>query len=288
MTSITVESQARLSAVLRYLYRGNYSLFLRSCDMSGVQVNKTDRYQYGNLLMALRVAGIVEADQAEGTISWSYAADGDVAIQSLRPKRIPLMPSAVLDAFRHDCRPLITDDAGVALLQGMANVSDINEANIVEFGPALLERIPSLKEVDSLVCAEEALRLDGASNVEVFDLNAARWQPVGFDEVIGDNLIRLRRRYSGTTYYISLPDGFSYLKISDPDWAFPMAMNVLGWRLERFISGDSTIKFPRAFRLPIILLRFIFANAASMRIGAQLSFVDVHPDAVSRVVAYFS
>jgi hypothetical protein len=288
MTTITAESQARLSAVLKYLHRGNYSLFLRSCETSGLAAEKTDRYRYGNLLMALRVAGVVETDQTEGTISWSYAADGDVAIKSLRPKRIPLTPSAILDALSLDCRPLITDDDGVALLQGIETIGDMYGADIVEFGPALLDRMPSLKEVDGLVCAEEALRLDGASNVEVFNLNAGKWQPISLDEVTGDNLMRVRRRYSGTTYYISLPDGFSYLKISDPDWAFPMAMNVLGWRLGRFICGDSTIRFPRAFRLPVMLLRFIFANAASMRIGAQLSFVDVHPDAVSRVVAYFS
>jgi len=256
--------------------------------MSGLPANDSDRYRHANLLMALLVAGVVETEQTEGAISWSYAADRDITIKSLRPKRIPLTAGGPLDTKIPDGHALITDDNGAALLHGMAIVGEIFEPQVVDFGPSVLGRIPPLREVDTLVCSEEALRLDSTSNVEIFDLNSGRWQSVMFDEVAGDRLIRLRRKYFGMTYYISLADSLSYLRISDPDWAFPMAMNVLGWRLGRFISADSHIRFPRAFRLPVMLLRFIFANAGSMRIGAQLAFADVHPDALSRVVAYLS
>jgi hypothetical protein len=130
--------------------------------------------------------------------------------------------------------------------------------------------------------------MDSPARLEILNPSRWVWESVQPDCLGEGALIRVRQQFGSAAYFVAANRTGLFVRITDPDWALPIAMNLLGWRLRDFRRGEGELSFPRAFRLPVILLRFLFANSAETSVGSRLVFRRICPLAMHAVSSYLS
>jgi hypothetical protein len=278
-----------LAAVLRYLHRGEMGTFGRACSLAGLPLGRDDRFGQADLLFAAQLAGLVEVTYSDGIRSWWAAFDGDVSFLSHAPKTVP----TTREWFRQSgasARPLITDQEGRALLLGADQGEDAIPDQACDFRVGFMSRIPSLRSVERQMVREESHWAESAdARTEVFSHERAQWLTPDADHHVSHALVRTRTTFTGWAYHVVAQHAGIGFAIADPDWAFPIALNILGWDATSFVRFDAgRLSVRRAFRLPALLLRYLFANATFVTIGPTVVFDGMHEAAAAPLLEYLS
>jgi hypothetical protein len=287
---ITALTQPLLCAVLQYRHHGNFAEFKQASDLALGAVASGDRYFYSNLLLAAQIAGLLEMSLEKGTIHWWVAFEGDIRVRSVRPKSIGTSG----DWFNQphcDYRPLITNSRGEAFILGCderASTPDETRSPGI-FETPLTSRLMPYAMLERCVCTQEPISIELDRSEERFDVRRGEWIPVDDAENPDLQLFRARQRYSGLCYYLQSQKLRVRLRITQPEWAFVVAYNVLRWSLDDLlVIRDQTITLRRAVRLPALILRFLFAAAHTVVIGPEVRFLGMDPAAIENIRAYFS
>jgi len=265
-----VDSQLKLAAVLKYLRRGDFASFRRAAELAGYLKSGDRRFAAADAFLASQLAGFIEVESADGERVWWSTLDRVIAVRSARPKTIPTGPVGPA-APEAQLRSLIDDAGGNALVWGMECSVD-RTAGACDFGPGFLNRLPRLATIEKQVTRLEKLGAQFAvGHAEWFSPEDAGWKPTMASEAPIRALLRVRREYGPWLYLVTMGESRQAILLVDQEWALPLARTILGWPLSRVLrSDDGVTRVARAFRLPSLILRFIFANAESVVLGPWL------------------
>lgn len=286
---ITAELQAALAATLRYFHHGDMGTFARACVVAGVPCGPDERFRYADLFLTAQLAGLVDVNHSDGNRMWWASVDQDIFVRSECSKWIPTRTESVA-AYDGVLRALVLDQQGQQLLIGGKADRRNLAVECCDFGKSFLLRLPSLRMVERQLVREEApWPRDEALRKEVFWPDTAQWRPEEHSDAVQRGLVRSRKKFTGWTYQVVAKDLGLGFTITDPEWVFPLALNILGWDVETFASYEGgRLQIKRAFRLPSLLLRFLFANAGTTRVGPVLIFGDICADAAGALLNYLS
>jgi len=263
-----LDSQLRLASVLRYLRRGDFGSFKRAAELSGYLQSGDGRFAAPDIFLACQMAGFIEVESSDGERLWWATLDRTIDIRSTRPKVILTREAQKTD---RQPRSLISDKDGNALIWGLEE-SAYTSTEACDFGPGFLGRLPRLTAIEKQTTRYEQLSEGFAvGHVERFSPEEGGWRPVPPTETPIHTLLRMRREYGPWMYAVTLAAPHQSILLSDQEWALPLARNILGWSRSNFLRVDDRVTLvARAFRLPSLMLRFIFANAVSVTLGPWL------------------
>lgn len=284
---MTAQSQAVLADLLKYFHHGDFSVFERAVALAGVVSPADDPFRTADLMLAAQMAGLIDVTNSEGGRTWWVAFEGDISVSSATQKVIGVTKDWAT-CYASAIRTVIASRHGEPLVLGVHGSGEKPLHEVCDFGPAFLRRLPSVRDIERQVVREERVLMDGMdSHIELFSSEDIRWLPIAASDVPMKGLIRLRRGYGGWTYVVRVGSASSSLVITDPDWALPIARNILGWRTSLFaeVRGD-VLKVARAFRLPGLVLRYLFANSSLVTVGPQLCFDGADSSAIEHFLAY--
>jgi hypothetical protein len=267
----SIDTQLRLAALLRYYHHGDFSMFKRAAELSGVvDPASDDGFAAPDLLLACHMTGIVDITSTDSERVWWASFAGPVVVRSAQPKMIPTRPEDC-EAVLHTLRPVVRGRSGMDLIWA-ASGSVSESANDCDFRPPFISRLPTVSSVERQVCRSERVLPDLAGGIaEKFIPESARWESLSAPVFPPKSLLRLRRGFGNWAYLIVIAQSEPAIVVADMEWAMLIARNILGWRLDSLVWADSVHLFiSRAFRLPGILLRFVFANAESVSVGVQI------------------
>jgi hypothetical protein len=280
-----LDSQLRLASLLKYFRRGDFGMFRRATVLAGYLHSSDGPFAAADVLLACQMAGFIEVESSDGERRWWAVLDRAIGVRSPRPKLIPSRPDR--SNAGTELRPLVHDMGGGTLIWGVNKSADI-PAGSCDFGPGFLSRLPPLAAIEKQVTRHE--RLGGefaAEHAEWFSPEDAGWRPVSTPEPPPHALLRLRREYGPWMYVVKLVEPHHGIFLADQEWALPIVRNMLGWPLSRFLRTEGNVtQIARAFRLPSLLLRFIFANAESVTLGPWLRVYGLNPRARDQLSDY--
>jgi hypothetical protein len=284
---INPSSQSSFAALLRYFQRGDFACFSRVCELAFGPHVTTESYFCANLLFAAQACGLCEVSTETGVTKWWVAHQGDILIRSGNPKCIGVTPDW-LAAADNSVLPLVTDSQMRPLVLGsrlpVARDSDVPQV----FATGFDRLTPPFKDIEKQLCTEVTFTDDIVGQAEVYCPDVGRWDPVPLDALTGSQLVRIRREYSGPTYYAQHADLRIRFQITQPDWAFVAAYFLLPWRLSDVLRVEgATVSSHRAVRLPPLMSRLLFAAADSLRVGPIVRYESVDSNAIDGVRGYF-
>lgn len=264
-----VDSQLKLASVLRYLRRGDFGAFKRAAELAGYVESDNERFAAADIFLACQMAGFIEVESADGERAWWSTLDRAIEIRSEHPKVIPTKREG--PRISGTLRSLIHDSGGQSLIWGTDKAAD-PATEACDFGPGFLGRLPRLAAIERQATRLERLSAEFAmGQAEWFSPEDTGWRPLPTTESPTQALLRVRREYGPWTYLVTMGKSREAILLVDQEWALPIARNILGWPLSRVLRTEDTVtRLARAFRLPCLLLRFIFANAQSVTLGPWL------------------
>jgi len=279
-----LESQVRLSALLRYFAYGDFARFCHAADLAYGDATASNKFFCANLLFASQVAGLCEVSTAGGETQWWVAHDGDIHLRSRRPKKIGLTEAWLRDSAE-DTQPLIVDYAGTPLIVGRLGGAS---APASLFDRAVGDILPRFKDVEHQLCAIVPYTDETHVADEAFLPTTGKWDPIDLHALRGSHLVRAREQYSGWAYFVQMPDQGIRVRITQPEWAFIVAYHLLPWSFEDLFKLEGrNLQFYRAVRLPALMCRAMFAAASSVQVGPLVSFRDVEAPCLVGLAAYF-
>lgn len=270
-----LDSQLRLAAVLRYLRRGDFGSFKRAAELAGHLRVGDGRFAAPDVFLACQMAGFIEVESTDGERLWWSTLDQPIDIRSARPKAIPTREP---QKTNEQPRSLISDKDGNALIWGLEESANTS-AEACDFGPGFLGRLPRLPAIEKQTTRYEQLSAGFAvGHIEKFLPEECGWRPVPPTDTPVHALLRMRREYGPWMYAVTLEGPHQGILLSDQEWALPLARNILGWSLSNFLRVDGSVTLlARAFRLPSLILRVLFANAVSVTLGPWLRVHGLEP-----------
>jgi hypothetical protein len=279
--------QMLLAALLRYFHHGDTGAFARVCSLSGATDQAADVFSQADLFLALQVAGLIEVSINDGLRTWFAASLEDPFLNGQMPKVVGTT-SAWFRNHAGETRTVIRRNSGEPLLLGTDTSKQRRPHHACNLGPGFLQRLPSVRDVEAQLVRPEPLPIDLADcAVEMFDTATARWRLHDDIQTPQNVLIRIRGRFSGWSYWVAGPRSRCSFKLLDTDWAFLIARNILGWNLGDFLKVErGSICLRRAYRLPCLISRFLFANAKSLSTGPMLEFADIDDQAAESLLVY--
>lgn len=284
---ITPDSQHKLCALLRYYRHGDFNSFCRAANLA--LCTDTSRYPFlsANLLLAYQIAGVCEISNATGLTEWWVSHSDDVRIRSDSPKEI-MVSKQWVDSESGSASPLIIDSGGLPLILGTRNMDGDPFEQRSIFDRPIFEFVPAFRDIDRQLCAEAPISDGPTESVERYNCELGRWQTEHGDHRIDYSLSRVRKEYSGYTYYVQHDSVGVRFRIKQPEWAFVVAYHLLPWRLSYLFKVEGrTVRIKRMMRLPILILRALFAASKLVRIGPEIVFQDVSAECCRSLVAYF-
>lgn len=282
---MTPSDQVLFCRLLSYFHHGDYATFKRICEMAYPQA-RTDRFFVANCFLSSHLSGMIEISDSERSTWWWASFETDIEIKAVRSKLIGTTKSWV-EHKATDASPLITDSQGHTLLLGHDKPQSERADGI--FGHSFFDRFPGFVEAELDVLAPESFRLELGKYIEVYDPEKEKWAVVDQNALSGANLIRVRKEFSGLTYYIINSDLGLLFRVLHPEWAFISALNLLSWPLTTLVQeGDQGLRLPRAIRLPAPILRYLFASSERCRIGPNIEFIEIEESARNRLRSYLN
>lgn len=283
---INSETQPRFAAVLRYLQHGDFGSFSRAADLVFGPHSSTEPFFCANLLFAIQISGLCDVSNAAGATKWWVSHREDIRILSLCPKEI----GASAKWFSENASrtvPLVTDSSMSPLVLGSKLSGEYNNVSDSIFNQAFADLVPAFKDVERQLCVEVPYSDDVEGHAEVFSPSSGRWEATMLDALAGSQLVRVRKEFSGFSYYVQHATLAVRFKITQPEWAFVVAYHLLPWRVRDIIKiEDTTVRTHRAVRLPILMYRALFAAAAEVRVGPVVTFENVNAHCVNGILRY--
>jgi hypothetical protein len=279
--------QSVLCSLLTYFHHGDASSLRKIAELSAPNAEEIEPYYYVNLTTALNIAGLVEITESDQRREWCIAFNTDIRTRGYSPKFIPTTADG-LEAQKQSLRPVILSEKGSALVLGAEIPGAHDQKNQGIFGESFGAHLPRFKDIESQICHEEEFQLQVSPGFQQYDPVKFVW----LDAVEQPNhpcLVRARHEYGGIRYYVLHPKLRLQFRLFRPEWASIAAFNILGWDEHPpfAIEGD-TLRIHRTFRIPTILLRFLFVSSGSVQIGSRFEFVGVAPFALDTVAEFFS
>jgi hypothetical protein len=156
------------------------------------------------------------------------------------------------------------------------------------FGGPIGELIPAFREIEKQLCVEAPLSDGRADDAEIYNCDSGRWEAGSATRQIDYSLSRIRKEYSGFTYYVNHDAIGIRFRVTQPEWAFVVAYHILPWRLSDLFRMDGeAVRVHRATRLPVLLLRALFASSGLVRIGHEIVFENVRSECSTSLLTYF-
>ncbi len=278
---MNLDSQVRLCALLKYFHHGDFSRFRQICDQAIGDISSLGPYNYSNLYTASNIAGMIEVSETGLSNRWWASIGNGIEVNGHFRKTVET--TGVKKAL---ASVVITDGDGNDLILGSCTQAKQIPDNHF-FGKDFWSRIPRFNTVERQLCIEEPFRFELGKLLEGFDPQDGRWKIVEQEQVDLPLLVRSRGEYSGLAYFVVFPELNLLFRILHPEWAFMVALNLLNWPLERLCAMQgSDLKIKRSFRLPTLLLRFLFASSSSCSVGHEIKFSEVPNDSANSFFKY--
>ncbi|WP_415062093.1 hypothetical protein [Bdellovibrio sp.] len=278
------EAQSKLCEILKSVQKGDFSTFKWACDLAGLKPLNNDKYFHSNQFFAAQIGGILEVSALDASTRWWIAFKDNIVISSEKPKAIGTSEGW----FRENRRPLkslIEDGYGQCLLVGVDQ--GIPTSN--SFGSNFSLKLPSLIEIEKEVLREESFFFSQNKNYETFNLTNLKWE---LDTTIhgeSKSLVRVRKKYGGFEHFLISEELGIAFRVLNPEWAFFLAGQIFDWDWMSCIQkSQNRIAIPRQIRFPNFLLRFLFANSQSCRVGTFVEFIDADSNVANEFVRYLS
>lgn len=280
-------SQPVLCALLRYFHHGNLTSLRKAVELCVPDAEAHESYYYYNLVAALNISGLVEITETDQKQQWCVGFDSDVRTNGSVPKFIPTTTCG-LEMSDGNTRPLISTRSGSILLQGSEETAFQDEKTPGIFGKSFSSYLPRFKDVEAKICQEEEWHARPAAGLQQYDPISFTWVNVS-EEPDAPCFVRARHEFGGIRYHVLHPKHRLQFRLFSHDWASYAAFNILGWeRYCPFSIDRRDLRIQRTFRIPTILLRFLFASSESLRIGPHLEFFGVQKFALDIFSDFFS
>ncbi len=280
-----IENQLRLTALLKYLHHGDFSVFRRAAEISGFCASTDSRFAVADLLLACQRAGFIEVGFSGGERTWWSAFEDAVFVRSPVPKLIPVRAATLLKPGA-ETLPLVTARDNEDLIWGVLTSEPLVDA--CDLAPSFLSRLPIISDIERQTCRTEHTPPDlSRATVERFCPDRARWEPISPAELPIRSLLRIRPKFGTWLHLIPISESGPLIVLANNEWAMPVARNILSWPLDPLVRSDGgSLLVSRAFRLPGLLLRFLFANASHVSIGGQIRAYGMNPVAQRQILKY--
>lgn len=266
---MTPSEQIKFCKLLKYFQKGDYSLFKKACDLSGVTLLE-DPFYYSNQFLAFQIGGLIEASAIESSTRWSVSFEGNFEVESDISKIIGVDSNFFEN--KENSRPLIKSESGTGLLFGV----DSNVCNKHSFfGKAIFSKIPSARSIEEEVLAEEKSFFSKDNNFELFELSTLAWKALSANEGKAKGIVRIRKRFGGVEYFIVHEEVNLAFRVLHPEWMFVLGSSIFKWDLSKTIKiENSDIVIPRQFRFPNLYYKIFFANSKACLIGKNVRFIE--------------
>lgn len=281
----SVTRQQILLDLLNHFSNGNFASFDRLACKAW-QIESRDRQSQNlvhNQLQACHMGGLVDAFETDTSLRWSANFDDSGIVFSNRPKKT--WRGSVVD---NDLRPLVVDEYKNVLLLGSILDQKLPRGNSFPFTPnEFFQALPSLVSLSEEFVRKEKWRGDEQREVEVFDSKNFNWFSRSFNSVTESSLIRIRGDFSGRSYFLVIPDTRILFRITNPEWSHLLAGAFLGWNFKSIFRSDGTaLHIEARFKLPGLIKRYLFANAAWVQCGASTVFKDFCPTSYAALLTF--
>lgn len=282
---MTPGDQVLFCRLINYFHHGDYGTFRRICEMVHPRA-KSDRYFVANYFLSSHLSGFIEISDSVRSTWWWSSFDKDIEISGLRSKSIGTTKTWLEDKSSY-AESLITDSHGYALLFGHRNLNSNNRDGI--FGSKFFDKFPRFMEAELDVLVPETYRSELGKHIEVYNLGESRWISHDHGPLSSGNLVRVRKEFSGLTYYIVKPDLGLLFRLLHPEWAFICALNLLNWKITSLFKVENqNLILPRSIRLPAPIFRYLFASSENCRVGSAIEFLKVDEFGLNRLHHYLN
>jgi hypothetical protein len=279
--------QSVICGLLSYFGHGDMGNLSRIIELS-IPANETlIPYFKFNVMSALSIAGLIEVVEHNLKREWSAAFEWDIKINGSFPKRIPTS-AAGMEKARDSLFPLICDSYGRTLILG----SFVQPEEVVTTSRVLsttFERDPPLfKNIESQICREEEYPELVDGSYEQYDFNRWAWGPTE-GSLNAPSMIRIKGEFGERRHYVTFPQLHIAFQLIHPEWIHFAAIHLIGWtRTRAFKVLDETLLIERSFRVPTIILRYLFASSRSLSLGPQVKCAGISAEAADVMCKLFS
>lgn len=268
-------AQPILCSLISYYGQGNDSTFKKICNqVYPEQVH--EKYFCTNMMLAANIAGLIDVLNRKALFKWNSSInDNCIKSGSLPLKEI----GTTIEWFNNhqdDVCSLIIDKNHFSLIAGTVK-NKINDTSSYKiFAKDFFSYMPTVAYIDKYICKNDYYSPIITENVQMFDLGNIAWSVMRNERYEEPCLVRIRKRFSGIHYYIVHPDLNLCFRISHPEWAFVFSLLHLGWEIGDFINYDyGILTIKTQFKLPTLLLRFLFSSSEYLKIGSNLEFFNI-------------
>jgi hypothetical protein len=279
--------QSVICSLLSHFGHGNVGNLSRIIELSIPANEMLIPYLKFNVMSALSIAGLIEVVEYNLKREWWVAFASDIKINGAFPKLIPTTV-ATMDKARDSLFPLICDSYGRTLILGSFVQSREAVTASKVFGTTFAREAPLFKNIESQICREEEYpELDDGA-YEQYDFDRWAWRPCE-GSVAAPSMIRIKGEFGERRHYVLFPQLHISFQLTHPEWIHFAAIHLMGWtRTQAFKVIDGTLHIERSFRVPTIILRYLFASSHSICLGPQLKCVGITGEAADTMCKLFS
>jgi hypothetical protein len=265
--------QIQLCALLRHRERGDFASFRRIAEIVAPAFGIVDGFLAWNLFVTASIAGQLTPSYHDGRVRWVAHCGDEIVTNGWRPKRIPTRTRHLVRGRKE--LALASTPQGQCIVSGYSEQGDACSL----FGEPFADYMPSFHQVEKTICQDVAWDSGLLDDVEQFNFREMRWIPAQRVEHV--SFVRRVDRFGVRREYVVFPESRTLFRLRGDDWSFLAAQNLLGSLIPKssFVRTDC-ICIPAAFRLPTLLLRFLFASSASVSVGREIVFIQPATQAV--------
>jgi hypothetical protein len=266
-----IAPQLKIGELLNHVGSGNFRTFERILELASIDT-RAHRFVVANYFFAMAMAGFIEVQSTDEQTTWWSSNLSAICVNGIQSKKIP----ASAEGWNRASAPsqsLILDHSGEELIGGW---SAPREEGAV-FGPGFRSRIPNFVEIESEICHPCEWPFESELGAEIYDFSKSTWRVCASFK--GNELVRVRRRHGGYHFYVLIAGLRMAVRIKSTEWVHFAALNLLGRR--PWIEHDEKgrlLRCNRSLRLPMPILRFLFASSSDVTIGAQIEFRGLEQD----------
>jgi hypothetical protein len=279
--------QSVICSLLSYFGHGNVGNLSRIIELSTPATEILIPYLKFNVMSALSIAGLIEVVEYNLKREWSVAFASDIEVNGQCPKLIPTT-AASIEKARDSLFPLICDSFGRTLISGSFVESGEGATASKVLSATFTRDAPLFKNIESQICREEEYPELDDDAYERYDFNRWAWRP-SEGSMTAPSMIRVKGEFGERRHYVVFPQLHIAFQLTHPEWIHFAAIHLMGWtRTQAFKVVDGTLLIERSFRVPTIILRYLFASSRGLCLGPQVKCLGITGEAVDTVCKLFS
>lgn len=270
-------NQSILCLLIQYYSSGNFSTFKKICNIAYPDSYALD-YFYANFLQACNISGLIDVLDCDGAFKWSSALDGNMPYIRIDSSYTKLIGTKLswFEEYSSDVTAVISSQMHGPLIYSLNSTSKITTNKT--FDNLICNMLSDLPKIERRVCHEEKNQLYSNVKFECFNIDSFTWTQthVSVQDLKQPLLYRIHKDFSGPHYYICYPEFNINFNIRYPEWVYIIACRQFKWSLNEIVDyKDGTLRIDGRFRLPTLVLRYLFANSNTLNIGKDLVFSHI-------------